>query len=90
MYVYAGHKKLVECCRGYVFCPNKEAALGSIVVSLTCTTYQWGTLIALYKDTAATRHGKFCGRRTGPGLRLGAPTLNLPAPAREGLTGFYN
>ena len=90
MYVYAGQKKLVECCRGYVFYPNQEAALGSIVVSLTCTIYQWGTLIKLYKNIAAIRHGKFCGRRTGPGLRLGAPTTNLPALAREGLTGFYN
>ena len=27
------------------FCPGKEAALSSIVVSLTCTIYQCGTLI---------------------------------------------
>ena len=30
-----------------LYCPGKEAALGSIVVSLTCTTYLWGSLIAL-------------------------------------------
>ena len=28
-------------------CPGKEAALGIIVVSLTCTTYQCGSLIVL-------------------------------------------
>ena len=29
------------------YCPNKEAAMGIIVVSLTCTAYLWATLIAL-------------------------------------------
>ena len=29
----------------YFYCPNKEAALGSIVVSLSCTTYHCGSLI---------------------------------------------
>ena len=28
------------------FCPNKEAAMGIIVVSLPCTAYHWGAFIA--------------------------------------------
>ena len=28
------------------YCPNKEAAMGIIVVSLTYTAYHWGALIA--------------------------------------------
>ena len=37
-------------CRGNhnFYCPGKAAAMGSIVVSLTCTAYQWATLIAFY------------------------------------------
>ena len=37
---YAGH-----CC------PNKEAAMINIVVSLTCTTYLCGAFIALYNSS---------------------------------------
>jgi len=33
------------------FCPGKEAAMGIIVVSLPCTTYQCGTLIVLFQDS---------------------------------------
>ena len=33
--------------RGCNYCPGKEAALGIIVVSLPCTVYLWGALIAL-------------------------------------------
>jgi len=29
-------------------CPGKEAALGSIVVSLSCTAYLCGALITIY------------------------------------------
>ena len=32
-------------CAGNSFCPGKEAALVSIVVSLSCTAYQCGSLI---------------------------------------------
>ena len=28
------------------YCPCKETALSNIVVSLTCTAYHWGALIA--------------------------------------------
>ena len=35
------------------FCPNKEAAVGSIVVSLPCTTYQCGTFIVLCDKSKA-------------------------------------
>ena len=28
------------------YCPNEAAALGNIVVSLTCPAYLWGSLIA--------------------------------------------
>ena len=31
------------------FCPNEEAAMGIIVVSLPCTTYLCGSLIAFVK-----------------------------------------
>ena len=27
------------------YCPGKYRAMGNIVVSLTCTTYRWATLI---------------------------------------------
>ena len=30
------------------YCPNEEAAMGIIVVSLPCTTYLWATLITFY------------------------------------------
>ena len=48
------------------YCPGKEAALVSIVVSLTCTAYQCGALIALceiatsFEPRAAS--GKACDR----------------------------
>lgn len=32
------------------FCPNKEAALRSIVVSLACTEYQCGSLLCFRKN----------------------------------------
>ena len=42
------HSKLFcrfnQCCR---LLSGQKAALGNIVVSLTCTSYLWGTLIAL-------------------------------------------
>ena len=31
----------------FKYCPNKEAALGNIVVSLSCTAYLWAALIVL-------------------------------------------
>ena len=31
----------------YSYSPGKEAAMGVIVVSLPCTPYLWGALIAL-------------------------------------------
>ena len=30
----------------FIYCPNK-GAMSSIVVSLSCTTYHWGSLIVL-------------------------------------------
>ena len=36
------HKNYKQVC-----CPNKEAAMGIIVVSLPCTAYLWGAFIAL-------------------------------------------
>ena len=38
------------------YCPGKEAALVSIVVSLTCTAYQCGALIALCEMLRALSH----------------------------------
>ena len=29
----------------YFYCPNKEAAMGNIVVSLPCTAYLWELLL---------------------------------------------
>ena len=38
-------------CAGNSFCPGKEAALVSIVVSLSCTAYQCGSFIVLCKKS---------------------------------------
>jgi len=35
-----------NCAGHYYYCPNKEAAMVSIVVSLTCAAYHWAALIA--------------------------------------------
>ena len=33
----------------FIYCPNK-GAMSSIVVSLSCTTYQWESLIVLQEE----------------------------------------
>ena len=35
---------------GFFYWPGKEAAMGIIVVSLPCTAYHWGTLVALTRN----------------------------------------
>ena len=37
-----------------LFCPNQEAAMGSILVSLPCTAYLWESLIVLCDNPYAT------------------------------------
>ena len=44
-----------------VNCPNKEAAPGSIVVSLPCTPYQCGSLIAFYDKRYSSYNLKLKG-----------------------------
>ena len=44
MVLIACFKKSKLCC----YCPGKEAAMSIIVVSLPCTAYLCGALIALY------------------------------------------
>jgi len=34
-------------CKIKDYCPDKEAAMGIVVVSLPCTVYLWGAFIAL-------------------------------------------
>ena len=36
--------------RCFLYCPNKAAAMGNILVSLSCAIYQWATLITFCKD----------------------------------------
>ena len=43
----AGNFRFMAICLT-AFCPNEEAAPGSIVVSLPCTAYLCGALIVLY------------------------------------------
>ena len=42
-----GNKLITAVSVLYTYCPGKEAAMGIIVVSLTCTPYLWAALIAL-------------------------------------------
>ena len=40
-------KQVFYAMHVFKYCPNKEAALGDIVVSLSCTAYLWAALIVL-------------------------------------------
>ncbi len=44
-------QSFINLISGQDYCPGKEAAMGSIVVSLPCTTYLWGYLIMLSGKT---------------------------------------
>ena len=49
--------KLVKYFVQIFYCPNKEAAMGIIVVSLPCTSYQRGSLIVLCFSRYSTGFG---------------------------------
>ena len=48
---FSNNNKFSPNGMSYIYCPGKEAALGSIVVSLTCTKYLCGAFITLCSKT---------------------------------------